>query len=224
MPGSTIDYPHTFTAHTSGTVSFTTPALEPSPDTPGWSAVPYDDSDCSGTLEPGEPPHTAAVTLDADTNRQACLIVRVHVPANAAAGARYAVTVAATFGYSGAPVSDSVRTRGDLTTVGSSGLVLTKVVDKPTAQPGELLTYTITYTNTASEPLGEIVIDDKTPAFTTFSAASCVLPLPADLSGCAASKQPAPGDAGAIQWTFDAGTTLQSGAQGQVRFQVTVEN
>jgi uncharacterized repeat protein (TIGR01451 family) len=223
-PGSTMYYPHTFTAYTSGAVSFTTPVLQATPDISGWGAVLYEDDNCSGTLEQGELQHSAAIAMDADITSQVCLIVQVFVPGSAPQSAQHAVTVAATFNYGGAPAADTVRTRNDLTTVGASGLVLVKVVDKPAAQPGEMLTYTITYSNLASEVLSDIIIDDKTPAFTTFNSASCVLPLPASLSGCAVTTQPPPGGTGAIQWTFDTGVTLQSGAQGQVQYQVTVDN
>ena len=108
--------------------------------------------------------------------------------------------------------------------MGDSSLVLVKEVDKPTALPGELLTYTITFTNAGDDELSDIVIDDKTPAFTTFNSADCILPLPANLTGCGASTQPAVGATGPIQWTFSPGDTLQSGSSGQVQYQVTVDN
>ncbi len=221
--GSTLFYPHTFTAYSSGTVSFSTPDLVATPNVPGWNAVLYNDSNCNGTLEQGEPAHTTPVPMDADVANQVCLIAQVFVPASAPANAQYAVTVAATFSYA-ATGAMTVRQRTDLTTVGDSSLVLVKVVDKPTAQPGELLTYTITYTNTGSEALSTLVIDDATPGFTTFNSASCLLPLPANLTGCSASTQPAPGATGPIRWTFNPGDTLQSGASGQVQFLVTVDN
>ncbi|MGB5439328.1 MAG: SdrD B-like domain-containing protein [Gammaproteobacteria bacterium] len=222
-PGSTLSYPHTFTAYSSGTVSFSTAGLIATPNVPGWNAVLHDDSNCSGTLEQGEPVHTLPIAMDADVNNQACLLVRVFVPASAPANAQYAVTLAATFNYDATSLV-TARNRTDLTTVGDSSLVLVKVVDKPTAQPGELLTYTITYTNAGSEALSNIVIDDNTPGFTTFNSASCLLPLPANLTGCAVSVQPAAGATGPIQWSFNPGDTLQSGSSGQLQFLVTVDN
>ena len=70
----------------------------------------------------------------------------------------------------------------------------------------------------------DIVIDDKTPAFTSFNSASCILPLSANLTGCSASIQPGIGATGPIQWTFNPGDTLQSGSSGQLQYQVTVDN
>jgi uncharacterized repeat protein (TIGR01451 family) len=222
-PGSTLLYAHTFTAYTSGTVSFSTPGLVATPNVPGWNAVLYDDNNCNGTLEQGEPVHAAAIAMAADSTNQVCLVVQVLVPVSAPANAQYAMTLAATFSYDTISLT-TVRNRTDLTTVGDSSLALAKVVDKTTAQPGELLTYTITYTNAGSEALSDIVIDDKTPAFTTFNNASCILPLSANLTGCSASIQPAIGGTGPVQWTFNPGDTLQSGSSGQVQYQVTVDN
>jgi uncharacterized repeat protein (TIGR01451 family) len=49
-----------------------------------------------------------------------------------------------------------------------SALVLFSWVDKENASPGDILTYTVRYTNKGRSPLTNIVIRDKTPANTTF--------------------------------------------------------
>ena len=72
------------------------------------------------------------------------------------------------------------------------GLVLTKSVDRATALPGEVLTYTITYTNLSNAPLTSIAITDATPAYTVFEDATCGAPG-AGLAACGVSTQPAAG-------------------------------
>ncbi|MGH7731459.1 MAG: transposase [Candidatus Eiseniibacteriota bacterium] len=79
--------------------------------------------------------------------------------------------------------------------------------------------YTITYTNPGSEPVGSIVIQDMTPAFTLFDSASCG-PFGAGLTGCAVTTAPAAGGTGPVAWTL-AGT-LDPGASGSVSFRVRV--
>jgi hypothetical protein len=64
------------------------------------------------------------------------------------------------------------------------------------------------------------VIDDATPAFTTFVSAACPGTLPAGVSSCTLTAQPAAGATGAVQWTF--GGSLASGAALVVTFQVKV--
>lgn len=86
------------------------------------------------------------------------------------------------------------------------------------ALPGETLVYTITYSNQSSEALGEIIIFDSTPAFTTFVSAGNGA-LPASLLGVAVSV-PAAGQAGVVRWTFTG--TLNPGSKGAVTYSVMV--
>ena len=127
-----------------------------------------------------------------------------------------------------------VYTRQDVTTVGAvggAGLVLTKTVrnvtksgvagTSNTALPGEVLEYLITYTNNASTAVSTIVISDNTPAFTNFARATCGAPLPAAISACAVTTQPAMGTAGNVQWTLTG--SLNASQSGTVLFRVIVQ-
>ena len=151
------------------------------------------------------------------------ILVKEFIPTAAPLGARDRVTLTATFAYTGsAPALSSSQTRVDVTTVGTpggTGLILLKSVNRPTARPGETLTYTIEYSNRTSEPLTTIVINDATPAFSTFASATNSA-LPAGLTGVNLSA-PAPGTSGALQWSF-AGNLLP-GASGTVSFTITLE-
>ncbi len=222
LPGTVLWYPHTFTAGSAGTVTFSTTA-SPSPAVSGWSETLYEDSNCNGVIDTGESQISSMAT---STGQQICVLMREAIPNAASTGAAQHVTVTATFDYSNAsPALSDVQTRTDVTTVGegtTAGLHLLKAVDKAQALPGEILTYTVTYSNRSTEPLSNLVIHDKTPAFTVFQSAACDTPLPADFSSCNVTQQPTVGGTGAIEWTF--GGTLRPGHQGTVTFSIQIQN
>jgi hypothetical protein len=66
-----------------------------------------------------------------------------------------------------------------------------------------------------------VVINDTTPAFTTFLSAACpVAALPVNLTACSVNVQPAVGAPGGLQWTFTG--NLASGGSTVVTYQVKV--
>jgi hypothetical protein len=64
------------------------------------------------------------------------------------------------------------------------------------------------------------VITDATPAFTTFQAASCGAPLPANVTSCSVTTQPAVNASGSVVWTL--GGSLLPGGSGTVLYTVRV--
>ena len=117
----------------------------------------------------------------------------------------------------------------DVTTVGQAGaLALSKLVNNVTqggaaattvsATPGDTLQYALTAVNNGSQALSTLVINDATPAFTTYLSAACPAVLPAGITACSVSTQPAVGGQGGLQWTFTG--SLSSGAQLVVSYQV----
>ena len=229
QPGATVAYAHTFIAGSAGQVSFAI-AASSTPASPAWTTVLYQDVSCSGTLTAGDPQISAPVAVTA--GQKVCLIVKVQVPAGAAAGAQDALTLSAACQYSNAnPALAATVSVGDVTTVGSAGtLSLTKLVANLTqgggaatsgnANPGDTLQYTLTATNTGAQAVSTLVINDATPAFTTFVSAACPGTLPAGVSSCTLTAQPAAGATGAVQWTF--GGSLASGAALVVTYQVKI--
>ncbi len=221
LPGTVLWYPHTFTADSTGTVTFTTSGI-PSPAVSGWGETLYQDSNCNSTIDAGEP-QISSIPLNAGD--QVCILMREAIPHAASAGSTQQVTLSASFSYVNAsPSLSDVLQRIDLTTVAESttaGLHLLKVVDKAQATPGEVLTYTITYSNRSNESLSNIVIYDQTPAFSVFQSATCDLPLPLDISSCNVTEQPAVNGTGAIEWTL--GGTLRPGHQGTVTFSIQIQ-
>lgn len=233
LPGTVIFYPHTFTAGSGGSVVFSA-ASSASPAVSGWSEIFFLDNDCSGTFSAGDTQIVGAAATTVVANQSLCLLLKEFVPANAPIGGTNLATLSATFTFTNAPNPALTRSyaRTDTTTVGtptSSGLKLTKSVDKTSALPGDSLIYTITYSNSGSGPLGNIVIHDSVPAFTINPVACCVNPataclgtatasFPATITGCVAAIS-----GSSINWTFNPADTLAPGATGQVKFGVTVQ-
>lgn len=220
LPGSAVFYTHQFVAGTAGQVTFTT-ANAASPANSGWSHVLYRDVNGNGKIDAGEPVVNGAIAVAAD--EKVSLIVKEFIPAGAPFNAQDQVTLTAAFTFANvSPALVTTVTRTDLTTVGSpttAGLTLVKTVNKPTAAPGEVITYTLAYANQSSEPLANIVISDATPSFTTFVAASNG-PLPQSLTALTVTA-PTTGASGPVQWTFTG--TLAPGSSGTVSFQVRLQ-
>jgi uncharacterized repeat protein (TIGR01451 family) len=217
-PGGVAFYPHRFTAGSSGSATFSTVQV-PSPVLPGWSTALYLDLNCNGALDAGEPPVSAALALA--SGQSVCVVLKQDAPAGAPSGARSQATLSVSYSYvNAAPALASSASVTDLTTVSAgSGLVILKSVNAVTARPGDVLTYTITYSNNGPAPLSGIVIHDATPAFTVFESASCAT-LGAGLTACVVSSQPSAGAAGPLVWTLSG--SLAPGASGSVTFQVRV--
>lgn len=64
------------------------------------------------------------------------------------------------------------------------------------------------------------MINDATPAFTSYLSAACPGSLPSGITGCSISTQPAVGAQGGLQWTFTG--SLAPSAQLAVTYQVKV--
>ena len=228
-PGTSVLYTHTFNAGLAGNVTFSTIEM-PSPMVAGWTTQIFRDTNCDGLLNGVEGVMTLSMAVAVMPGDQVCIIVRSNIPANAPQGALNVISVTASFVPTVGPTT--LLTRADITTVGTagSGLTLSKsvrnvtqggsAVTSNTARPMDLLEYRITYGNSSAVSLNMIVINDAMPAFTGFSSASCVLPLPMLLTVCSVSIQPAFNMGGPIQWTLTG--TLLPGQTGRVSFFVTV--
>jgi uncharacterized repeat protein (TIGR01451 family) len=219
LPGTFVLHPHSFTAGSGGSLSFSVASL-PNPSISGWTQVIYRDANCNGQLDPGETAVTGAIAVSAGD--KVCILIKEFIPGIAPFNAQDQLTVTAAFTWTGAsPALSTNTTRIDLTTVGNpttAGLTLLKAVDKETALPGEVLTYTVTYANHSSAALTNIVIFDQTPAFTTFSSAGHGA-LPNTVTGIAVTS-PGVGATGAIKWTFTG--SLAPASASTVTFSVTV--
>jgi uncharacterized repeat protein (TIGR01451 family) len=227
QPGTTLFFPHTFTAGSAGQLTLSTSAAS-NPTLSGWKEELYLDSTCAGQFTTGDPLVNAAISVTA--GQRVCLLLKEFVPAGAPLNAQDKVTLSASLAYSGsAAPATTVLTGTDVTTVVVAGAILfTKQVQNlttsgaygttNTALPGHTLQYLLTITNLGSAPLAAVVVNDATPAFTTFLSAACPATLPTSMTGCGLTTQPASGAQGSLQWTFTG--TLAPGAQTSVTYQV----
>ena len=231
QPGTVVFYAHALYAGSAGSVTLSV-AGAPTPATPAWSQVLYRDAGCTGTLTAASELITSPVSVTA--GQTLCVVVKQVVSASAALGAQNTVTLSAVFNYTGAsPALSRTLIATDVTTVDEPGaLALNKRVSNLTqnfaagltvnAKPGDTLQYNLTAINNGSEPLSLLVINDATPAFTTFYSAACPATLTGGLTACSLSQQPAVGAAGSVQWTFTG--SLAPSAQLSVSYQVKVKN
>lgn len=216
--GSSVFYPHVFTAQSAGTVTFALGGTA-APANGEWNSVLYRDGNGNGQIDAGETQNSGPIAVVA--GQQVSLIVQHFVPLSASDGSVYTSNLSANFAYvNSAPALTQALSRTDVTTVGvQSNLKLLKSVDRAQAKSGDLITYTINYSNTSTDTLKDIVIFDATPAYTTFVSAGSGA-LPTGLTSVAVTN-PRAGEAGSIRWTF-AGT-LASNASGSVTFVVQVQ-
>ncbi len=161
--GGVIDIPHVVTAGTAGqaVVSAALPA--------GWVDIWYRDVNGDGVLDGGDTRLTSA-NLDLDpavAGRDIIpVIVRIFIPSQVAAGTVGVVTFTVEQTLSGTAIV-SVAMATDRVTVlsSSSGMLrLVKNVDLSEATPGDILTYTIVFSNPGVEGVREIEIIDPVPA------------------------------------------------------------
>lgn len=216
LAGASALYPHVFTAGSAGQVSFSTAG---NPAT-SWGVALYRDTNCNGAIDSGELPLSAAVAVAAD--QQVCLLLKVAAPPNADNGAQHTATLTAAFTYSNVSINSSYG-RGDVTTIGpagDAGLKLTKTVDKASAKTGDVLTYTVTLQNQSSTALGNLRVNDSTPAYTVFQAAACGA-MGSGITACAVILQPAAGATGAVAWQLTG--SLAPGASAVVTLSVTLQ-
>ena len=240
----TVSYSHIFSVHSGGSVGFDIASSLSSPMLTGWSETIYADPACTGSLQPGVAKLYPPRVSTAVTSGQAiCIVVQVFVPANALATYTYHATVQATFVYIGAtPGLTASYTLNDLTTV-TGALDLKKEVRNLTqngpfginnqAKSGETLEYRITYVNNGPARIIALDVNDVTPNFTTFVAATAGT-TPATLTACAkntpVNSLPTPsvpcgaaqssGGIGALRWSFTG--PLDPGGSGVVLFSVIV--
>ncbi len=222
LPGAAVSYQHIFEARTAGDVVFVTTNLF-NPDPPNWPVILYEDLNCNGTTDSGEPIILPTDTRSVIADQQICLVVTVTAPNGLNDGASANTTVSATFTLSNtSPAIQEILTRTDLTTVSTTqaGLVILKSVDKPQALPGASLVYSINYENLGDEPITQVEITDVIPNYTTYLSSSCGT-LPTGITNCTITA-PSIGSMGTVRWTFTG--TLDPGQTGIVTFTVKIDD
>ncbi|HIF9131865.1 TPA: GEVED domain-containing protein [Photobacterium damselae] len=239
-PGKSVLFSHKFTAATAGSVNFSIINTEVEPANDGWNAVLYQDNDCNGAIDGADAQIVNPVAVSGNT--AVCLLSKVFVPADAPLNALYHYDIAAdmTFADSAATGHGVTRQVLDKDTVratfsGAGELKLEKTVRNITqgtavgvsnqGRPGDVLEYTITFTNVGSGDLTEVSIFDSTPSYTELSQAiDCTSgSIPASLAciPVTANGTNAVGYKGEVRW--DMTGSLFAGEQGTVVYLVVIK-
>lgn len=211
-PGKTLYYSHQIFTKISGTVNLSLTTNQ------NWSYTLFKDVNRNGLLDSGD---TQIVNGDignvyTEVDSKVYIIVQVFIPSNTPQGTVDVATITATLTPNSTFISISPLSVTDTTTVSQVAniLRLIKAVDKTSAKPNENVTYTITYTNSGSNPLNSIKIEDQVPANTTFISA-------AFSSGSSGSiVAPTVGNTGKITWNVSG--SLAPGVSGTVTFVVKI--
>ncbi|WP_291390973.1 DUF11 domain-containing protein [Acinetobacter sp.] len=225
VAGDVVDYPHELMAKSVMNVLNLTESKEQQPaNNQPWQSLVYVDSNCNAQLDQGESLLTSR-TIKA--NEKVCLIQRVISPTTAQGGDRFIasfkVNGKATYSSATAKESNSVN---DITTIGTAGLSISKLVRKTTACPapsnnttpftvsnqaakGDYLEYQMTYINNSNKNLVDIVLKDSVPVGTVYGTMSCTA------SGCQTEA-----NAGQLKWTIPG--VLAPKQKGQVGFCVRI--
>ncbi|WP_240775473.1 GEVED domain-containing protein [Photobacterium damselae] len=238
-PGKSVLFPHKFTAATAGSVNFSIINTEVEPANDGWNAVLYQDNDCNGAIDGADAQIVNPVAVSGNT--AVCLLSKVFVPADAPLNALYHYDIAAdmTFADSAATGHGVTRQVLDKDTVratfsGAGELKLEKTVRNITqgtavgvsnqGRPGDVLEYTITFTNVGSGDLTEVSIFDSTPSYTELSqeidCTSGSVPASLTCIPVTANGTNAVGYEGEVRW--DMTGSLLAGEQGTVVYLVVI--
>ncbi|MBB4808656.1 putative repeat protein (TIGR01451 family) [Acinetobacter johnsonii] len=225
VAGDVVDYPHELMAKSVMNVLNLTESKEQQPaNNQPWQSLVYVDSNCNAQLDQGEGLFTSRVLK---ANEKVCLIQRVISPTTAQGGDRFIasfkVNGKATYSTATAKESNSVN---DITTIGTAGLNITKLVRKTSTCPapsnnstpftvsnqaakGDYLEYQMTYTNNSNKNLVDVVLKDSVPVGTVYGTMSCTA------SGCQTEA-----NAGQLKWTIPG--VLAPKQKGQVGFCVRI--
>ncbi|MCM1959402.1 hypothetical protein NCZ17_08430 [Acinetobacter modestus] len=201
IAGDVTDYPHRLSTQipVQLTQLLQTQTQQPnaSADQP-WQALVYRDTNCNGQVDMGEVVFnpTAASTVLLQPSVDICLVQRVHVPTNVAAGAQHIGTLQASYQFALTNPSQTILgqtlKRQDVTLIGSAGLTLTKKVRAVASCPStssdtnafvttnqaakqDNLEYEITYKNNSTKKLQNVKVKDSLPIGTNFGSVSCSL-------------------------------------------------
>ena len=205
LAGTSAYYPATITNTGNGDDTFDLTATSSN----GYTTNVYFDANGDGVLDESElaaGPIISTAQLPADGTYN--VIVVVDIPAEAADGTVDVVTLEATSQGDGTTTDTGVFT----TTVSKAVLTLVKTQDISNPEPGDIITYTITYTNAGSATaVNAVVITDPIPTDVTYVAGSIDLngtpqtdasgDDSAEFSGNTVTVSPgnlAPGDSGTL--------------------------
>ena len=240
-PGGSVYYSHTianngnvFEGGTTASLTVTTSVDS----LPGWSSIVYYDANGTGVIANNDPVISNTSTLAIASGSSIKVIVKVIAPPGAAIGQIDKTTVTVTTNQGSYTVAaPAVASATDSTSVISGDLVLVKSQALDTtgssalgsltfttqtlsnAAPGSYIRYRIVATNQGSAPATNVVINDQTPTFTTYSNAAAPILTTTGTSTPVVTGTLGNGATGQLQFSFG---TLNPGENGTVVFGVRI--
>jgi uncharacterized repeat protein (TIGR01451 family) len=189
--GSTVSFVSTVTNYGNGDDTFTlTAGLSQACTDAGWTATLYWDENGNGVRDAGEDTvvtDTGVIGADAEFS----VIIEVSVPAGAAINDTCATTLTATSQFDGT-VSDSGTY--NVSVLDAVLSVTKRIVDTTSFQPGDVVTYAITGSNTGTATAEGVVITDAIPANTSYVTGSVRIGAVGGSYDTAAAQTDAAGD------------------------------
>jgi uncharacterized repeat protein (TIGR01451 family) len=211
-PGNVVVFTHTLQNIGNGSDSFTVVTRSST----GWPVTVHRDANGNGALDPGESAVVGPVALAMGAST--ALLVAVNVPGLATVrGLTDTIAVVATSRFNPS-VADSLEDQAQVRSVGIA-VTLDKSVDRATATPGDVLTYTITYAASGGATASNLRVSDVIPVGTSYIAGTLRLngiPL-SDIAGDDAGTFEAAGNRVVVTLA-----TVSGGDTGNVAFQVRV--
>ncbi|MBX2839281.1 MAG: DUF11 domain-containing protein [Gammaproteobacteria bacterium] len=228
--GSVIRFAHTYVAPSHGSITAAVNSQE-NPGSPVWPQRLVLDANCNGNIDVAEMEMTGTETVIPE--QTVCFIVDVFVPSNVAVGATLGADltvnyIAADPAAIGHGFTAIIGNLDNVTATASDEgqLELVKTVRNASdgevpsvsnaAAPGETLEYIITYTNTGSGSISDLMINDTAPAYTSVQAGTVQCANTPSSVSCTPAIN---GDD--VEWEFSG--SLGAGESGQVRYSVLVE-
>ncbi|UYM16805.1 choice-of-anchor L domain-containing protein [Endozoicomonas euniceicola] len=238
IPGTAVSFQHRLVSSFDGNVVLKPEWISESDQQSVDWPIGLKQVNCNGESDGGSP---ISAPLDLKKGLPVCIQANSFVPANAPYGLQALMNITAEFRKSG-QVSDEpplvARVQNHLTVSDqkSDQLALKKWVEnislkegKTTsnkAGSGDILQYTVEFTNAGATPLTQLDIIDSTPAFTTLAERiHCPQVLPDGLTGCEdvlpGKSENSVGYTGKLIWRFSG--SLLPGRTGKVQYKVRVE-
>ncbi len=234
--GGSVMVAHTFTAGAPVDAVFALAGESQAP-AGSFATALFHDEDCSGTLDPADLAVAGPRSLVA--GEQHCLLVRVSAVAGAANGAAVDFDLTATGTYALTATPFGLDTTNRVTVSGKGALMLEKSVCNATSstcdlatgagfgrnnagRPGDTLVYRIVFSAPGPDPVDQVEVFDRTPAYSALTATvPAVVLQPAGVScGLVKPAAPAADYTGDIEWSCPG--TMNAGEQGVVSFEVQV--
>ena len=239
-PGKSVLLPHKFTAATAGSVAFSIINLSASPANSSWNSTLYRDDDCNGIIDGIDAQITAPIAVIG--NSAVCLLSKVFVPSNVPMNGQYHYDIEANMTFSDSTNTGHGITRSVLdkdtvraTFSGAGELTLSKTVRNITqngsiitsndAQPGDVLEYVVSFSNTSNAPITDVKVFDNTPIFTLLEqpvlCSNSLMPASLICNVVTKDGTNMAGYEGNITWELSG--SLAGGESGFVVYRVTIQ-